>query len=250
MKPQELSSDLIRVHLGCGLITPPGWVNVDGSWNARLAKYPILRRMLHLLRVTSSDKIEVHWNPNVFIHDVRRRLPFRDSSASTVYSSHLFEHLYFEESQQLMRECFRVLTEGGVLRVVVPDLRSIVLEYLGERQIGKPSSSDAQLCPADRLNHRLLMRSPAPPMGNLFYRLYSSWKDFHAHKWMYDADSLMHLMKSAGFTEVQQMPPHESRIESIEQVEDPSRVLNGEGICVEGIKPVTGFPGKLPIPRG
>ena len=50
---------LIRVLLGCGLTTPSVWVNVDGSWNAKLAKHPFLRRALHTLHVTSADKIKV-----------------------------------------------------------------------------------------------------------------------------------------------------------------------------------------------
>jgi len=231
------ANTLIRLHLGCGLITPPGWVNVDGSWNARLAKHPVLRRMLHVLHLTSADKIGVEWNPNVFIHDVRRPLPFKNSSAITVYSSHLLEHLYFDEGQRLIRECFRVLAEGGVLRMVVPDLRTIVQEYLGERPFGEPSNGDRRNRPADRVNERLLMRPPAPPSENVFYQIYSSWKNFHAHKWMYDADSLKFHLEAAGFIDVQQMGLHQSRIEGIEQVEDSSRVLNGEGICVEGIKP-------------
>jgi hypothetical protein len=53
---------------------------------------------------------------------------------------------------------------------------------------------------------------------------------------MYDANSLIHHMESAGFVEVRRMALHESRIDDIEQIEDPSRVLKGEGICVEGIK--------------
>jgi len=236
---------LIRVHLGCGLITPPGWVNVDGSWNARLAKHPALRRVLHVLHVVPADKKEIPWNPEVLIHDLRKHLPFRDGSAGAVYSSHLLEHLYFEDAQHLIRECFRILAEGGVLRIVVPDLRSIVREYLGEHSLRERPNGFEHTCPADRLNQRLLMRSPAPPSENFFYRLYNSWKDFHSHKWMYDADSLKRHMESAGFIDVQQKELHASRIEGIEHVEDPSRVLQGEGICIEGIKPVAGpLPGR------
>jgi hypothetical protein len=228
------------VHLGCGVITPPGWINIDGSWNARLAKYPVLRRALHALHVTSADKIQVPWNPDILIHDLRKPLPFGDGCAATIYSSHLLEHLYFQEGQRLIRECFRTLAEGGVLRIVVPDLRSIVLDYLGENSFPESSNEFEGTCSADRLNQRLLMRSPVPPSRNFFYRLYSSWKDFHTHKWMYDADSLKHHMRSAGFVEVRGMALHESRIAGIEQVEDPSRVLRGEGICIEGVKPVAG----------
>jgi SAM-dependent methyltransferase len=230
----------IRLHLGCGVIAPPGWINIDGSWNARLAKHPVLRRTLHALRVTSADKIQVPWNPEVLIHDLRKPLPFDDDYATAIYSSHMLEHLYFQEGQRFLRECFRTLAEGGVLRIVVPDLRSIVLDYLAEQPFPESSNGFEGTCSADRLNQRLLLRSPIPPSRNFFYRLYSSWKDFHSHKWMYDANSVKHHLGSAGFIEVQEMKLHQSRIDGIELVEDPSRVLKGEGICIEGIKPVAG----------
>jgi predicted SAM-dependent methyltransferase len=171
------------------------------------------------------------------IHDVRNPLPFPTDSADVIYSSHLLEHLYFEEAGKLVRECFRVLKAGGVLRVVVPDLGAIVREYLGKGRIGDPSKDFEAMQPADRVNHRLLMRTPAPPNGNFLYRIYTEWKNFHEHKWMYDPNSLKALFESAGFTEVQEMPMHNSRIAGIEDVEQPSRVANGQGICVEGIKP-------------
>jgi predicted SAM-dependent methyltransferase len=229
---------LIRLNLGCGLITPPGWINVDGSFNARLAKHPVLRRTLHALRVTSADKISVAWNPDILIHNLRKPLPFRDESTAAIYSSHLLEHLYLEEARRLIRETYRVLAQRGILRIVVPDLASIVQEYLGEHPFGESSNGVEHACSADRLNQRLLMRSSAPPSDNLFSRLYNFWMDFHTHKWMYDANSLTRHMESAGFVEVRQMGFHESRIEGIELIEDPSRVLKGEGICIEGVKPI------------
>jgi predicted SAM-dependent methyltransferase len=227
----------IRVHLGCSLITPPNWVNVDGSWNAKHAKHPVLRRPLHLLHVTESDKIKIQWNSKILIHDLRKRLPFRDGSASAIYSSHVLEHMYYDNGQRLIRECSRVLEKGGVLRPVVPDLHTIVREYLGEHPFWESSNGANHVPPADQMNVRLLMKSKSPQSGNLFSRLYGSWMDFHSHKWMYDANSLIHHMESAGFVEVRQMNLHESRIPEIEQVEDPSRVLEGEGICIEGVKP-------------
>jgi hypothetical protein len=70
----------------------------------------------------------------------------------------------------------------------------------------------------------------------VIYRLYTTLKDFHSHKWMYDADSLSRYFREAGFTEVQQMRFLESRIDGIEEVEEASRVLRGEGIIIEGVK--------------
>lgn len=65
-----------RLHLGCGLNTPEGWINLDGSWNARLAKHSTLRRFLKAFHVLPASLLEVPWSPDILNHDVRNPLPF------------------------------------------------------------------------------------------------------------------------------------------------------------------------------
>jgi predicted SAM-dependent methyltransferase len=93
----------------------------------------------------SRDKSRIPWDSTIFIHDIRKSLPFPDGSAAAIYASHVLEHLYFEEGRQLIRESFRVLSGGGLLRIVVPDLNAIVREYLGERPFG-PCQRTWKLC--------------------------------------------------------------------------------------------------------
>jgi predicted SAM-dependent methyltransferase len=233
------AKDFLRLNLGCGLQTPEGWINVDGSWNARLTKHPSVRRLLSYLHFMPKDKSEIPWSSKIFIHDIRKPLPFPDGSATAIYASHVLEHLYLEEARRLIREAFRVLRAGGILRVVVPDLNAIIQEYLGGRPFGELSGEFATLRPADRVNHRLLMHWATPPTGNLLYRIYNSWQDFHSHKWMYDSDSLISLFQAAGFAEAERKGCHQSGIDDIARVEEESRILNGAGVCVEAVKPLS-----------
>lgn len=237
MKSSNCNKDSMRLNLGCGLLAAPGWINIDGSWNARLAKHPFLRRTLSKVGVLPREKSEIPWDSTIFIHDIRKPLPFPDDCATAVYASHVLEHLYFKEGQLLIQESFRVLSGGGILRVVVPDLQAIVREYVGERPLGPLTSEMEALRPADRFNQRLLMRWPTPSSPNVLYRIYDAWQDFHSHKWMYDADSLIALLSRCGFVNIERRDCYESRIAGIREVEDQSRILDGAGVCVEGVKP-------------
>ena len=231
-------SNLRRLNLGCGPGELPGdWINLDGSWNAWFSKLPLLRRVVKAFHLAPADVFDYQWSPSVIVHDVRKRLPFENNSLSAIYSSHVLEHLYYSEAKQVLKECYRVLEPRGILRVVVPDMRFIVMEYL--RAISEHTSAPKprSVNPADLLNQRLLFRKESPPSGNLFFRVYMTWNDFHSHKWMYDSESLCLCFRAAGFVEVGEMQFRQSRIDAIEAVEQAGRVLNGEGICVEGIKP-------------
>jgi SAM-dependent methyltransferase len=127
----SVASRTTRVHLGCGLNTPQGWINVDGSWNARLTKYPALRKLLGSLHIAPRALTNIAWDRQLLCHDLRKVLPFADNSVEAIYASHLVEHLYHEEAKRLLQECFRVLKPAGVLRLVVPSLETIVAEYMG-----------------------------------------------------------------------------------------------------------------------
>lgn len=226
-----------KLHLGCGLNTPTGWINIDGSLNARMAKYPALRSILQRLRLAPEKQVQIPWNSTILIHDLRKPLPFQTASIEAIYASHVLEHLYLSDAKCLLKDCFRVLRPGGILRMVVPDLRAIIDEYWAHTSFEQPTKESGEPRPADKVNMRLLMRSMDPPSGNLLYRLYSALYDFHSHKWMYDTDSLSAYFQWAGFMDIGEMAYKQSRIDDIESVEQPDRLLNGAGVCVEGVKP-------------
>lgn len=222
-----------KLHLGCGLVTPPTWLNVDGSLNVRLGKYPLVRSIARAVGLTDS---KAQFDKNVHWHDLRKPLRWADNSFDAIYASHLFEHMYVDEVKRLLLECKRVLAPGGALRIVVPDLAVLIQGYNTGKfpEWTKDHIHDAPR--ADMFVTGLLMRYAEAPRGGLFKRIYSSMFDFHSHKWMYDGESLAARLTEAGFRDVRRMGFGESRIDGILDVERELRVVDGAGVVVEGVK--------------
>ncbi len=61
-----------------------------------------------------------------------RGLPYSDRSVKGIYCCNFVEYLTQTELLIFMRECRRALIPGGVIRVVTPDLRSIVGRYIAD----------------------------------------------------------------------------------------------------------------------
>ena len=112
----------LKLNIGCGTSGIDGWVNIDNSPSILLSRLPLGRQIFR-----TPD-----WPRGVRRADVRKRIPFPDSSVSCIYSSHTFEHFTYEESRAVAQECFRVLRLGGILRIVVPDLGIMVHDYLAD----------------------------------------------------------------------------------------------------------------------
>lgn len=227
----------LKVNLGCGPgPQPSGWVHIDGSWNARLARFHSLRRALSSMRIIPAENAELAWEPDLVPANLCKQLPFGSGTVDYVYASHVFEHLYNDDARRLLLECHRMLRPGGIIRLVVPDLRWLAQRYLAE--VSRPEATADSDPPADRFMEDLHLRPPSRPGGHFLFRAYSALTEFHTHKWMYDAESLIQRLSAAGFQSVEQRPFLDSRIPGIDQVEKGYRVLDGAGICVEGQKPV------------
>ena len=222
-KNKFTQNNLEKLHLGCGLNTPSGWLNVDGSWNALFAKFRFLRKFLSKLGIIDQSKVNINWDHKIFIHDVRKPLPFKDNSFKYIYASHLLEHLYFEEAMNLLKECLRVLKPGGILRVMVPNLQEIIGRYMENKK-------NSNRLAADIFVEELGFRNKQSIKGSFLYRFYFCFKDFHTHKWMYDADSLIYHLEDIGFVDIKQMEIYQSRIEDIKEIE------KNKGLIIEGMK--------------
>jgi len=57
-------------------------------------------------------------------------LPLAAKSVACVYASHTFEHINVFRLPLVLAECHRVLIDGGWVRIVVPDARKSMEEYL------------------------------------------------------------------------------------------------------------------------
>jgi len=102
MIPESGFQKLKLLNLGCGSHYHPDWLNVD-------------------FHSTGSG---------VKAHNLNKGIPFEDNSFDVVYNSHLLEHFPKSYAPVFLKDCHRVLRNGGIIRVVVPDLEQIVRWYL------------------------------------------------------------------------------------------------------------------------
>jgi predicted SAM-dependent methyltransferase len=91
----------MKLHLGCGKRHIPGFVHIDA------VDYP------HVDHVASIDNLS-------FI---------QDSSVDLIYNCHVLEHFKRRDVERVLREWYRVLKPGGVLRISVPDFAKLCEVY-------------------------------------------------------------------------------------------------------------------------
>jgi len=220
----------VLLNIGSGPAVAPGWISIDGSWQARFAGRPMAARVVSLL----TGRQVGYWPAGIRCLDVRRGLPFADNSASVVYSSHMIEHLFRNEAGAFLRDARRVLAPGGICRIVVPDIRSMVQWYV-ERNGAAPSHGEASQ--SDRLMEMLGVSSSSSPPRSIL-GAYRRLTDFDRHKWMYDEPGLIALFRESGFASPGARGPLESDIPSgaLAAVEKRERMDGGAGICVEARK--------------
>jgi predicted SAM-dependent methyltransferase len=105
---------LRQVHLGCGLVDVPGWINID------------IRPAPH-----------IHFRSGV------EHLPMlADASVDRIYCSHCLEHISHLRTKDVLTEWRRVLKPGGVLQLSVPDFDLLLHAYV---ELG--NDMEGILCP-------------------------------------------------------------------------------------------------------
>jgi len=150
--PQESG---LKIHLGCGKRYLPGYVHVD------VDDFP------HI----------------TYKHDIASLPMFDDGSADILYSCGALPYFDRCEVMDVLKEWYRVLKKGGILRLSVPDFDSIIRIYI---------QSDRDL-------------SSLGVLGPLYGRWHintASGKTLFYHKTVYNFRALSTLLESIGFGNV------------------------------------------------
>jgi predicted SAM-dependent methyltransferase len=154
-----------RVHIGSGPNLLPGWINVD------LNPLPGLDLAL----------------------DVRKGLPFHD--VTLLFAEHFLEHLTLEEGLAFLKDCRRILTTGGTLRLSTPNLDWVILtHYHGSSAASREDAINDSL----RLN-----------------RAFHGW----GHRFLYNGAMLEGTLRAAGFERVRFEKYRESSVPELRGLE-------------------------------
>ena len=112
--------------------------------------------------------------------DSRCSFPFEPNSVDFIVSSHMLEHLDWNEGLNFLRECYRVMKFGAVMRIAVPDLSTMIIKYLNNN-----------LQDLDQMNLN------AASNDQQSFKFWSFL--FDNHKIAYDINSLTKIGNLAGF---------------------------------------------------
>lgn len=97
----NLEKDQINLHLGCGYINHPKFINIDAL-----------------------SAPHIH-----YIRNIENLSIFKDDSVDLIYACHCLEHFSYVKVPQVLAEWFRVLKKGGILRLSVPDFDVLLSIY-------------------------------------------------------------------------------------------------------------------------
>lgn len=187
------------LHIGCGKAPIQGAVNIDNSFSLLLSRLRLLYLLLEKTGFLSGENIELidFYRKHKIKYGNALRLKYADNSIDIIYTSHMLEHLTREELKVFLRQASRILKPGGILRIVIPDMRRIIDDY----------SRDGDM---DRLIERSLLVND---YGNsLKAKLKYVMFGWRGHQWMYDEASFLKLLKGWGFQAVMVLKPGETHI--------------------------------------
>lgn len=97
----------MKLHLGCGKRYISGYVHID------LVNYE------HIDYLTSIDDLGM----------------FDNDTIDVIYSCHVLEHFHRNKLNKVLKEWYRVLKPGGILRTSVPDFEALCELYLEKKDL-------------------------------------------------------------------------------------------------------------------
>lgn len=193
------SNNIKKLHIGCGDHALPGWLNSD--------YYPVSDNVLRL--------------------DASKAFPFKDDTFDFIFTEHMIEHICYADAAAMLKECHRVLKDGGKIRVSTPDLEVLTEVYRNSRS-GLEQDFVVYHC----------TKHDSPYLSEIF--VVNDYFRLWGHSFIYDQDTLTALLVEAGFVDIQRRQIAESpepELRSIDNVHRmPAGLLDFTSICLEGVK--------------
>ncbi len=146
----------VKIHFGCGHHKLGQWINVD---------------------------IEPSCKPDL-IADLTQNLPFKADSVDYIHSEDFLDQIELKAAYHFLQECFRILREDGVMRLLTPNLYEFARRYL---------KGDQEIIPLWRKEVGIPLRT------NTLCEVFNLGMRLLGHRFLYDESALIQVLHECGF---------------------------------------------------
>ena len=172
-------NDIKKIQFGCGPNFLQGWLNTD--------------------IYKGSDEV-------VYL-DITRELAIPPNSFHYITSEHLIEHITFDQAKVFLKECFRILKKDGVIRIVTPDLQTILNLYNNTT-----AENDRYI---QHIISNFIPNAPYNPEVFVINNAFRNW----GHQFLYDKATLINLLTDVGFKDIHEVKPGVSSHEHLNNID-------------------------------
>ena len=168
----------VLIHIGCGLRNSPEFINIDA------------RPLAHV---------------HIATDDITSLGDFQTGTVDLVYMCHILEHIRKDDLKNVLLEMNRVLKDGGVLRISVPDFDKLIEVY-------NASAKDV-----NAISNQL--------MGGQDH-------EYNIHYSVFNRGRLSELLREAGFHKVVPWDPDNCEYHDFKDRASRKMKVNGEEIMI------------------
>jgi len=157
-------------------------------------------------------------------------IPLDENSCSTIFTSHMFEHIPHVKLEGILLEFNRVLNEDGIVRILCPDLKKAATAYVNnDSDFFNEAKLEDEALRTDLGYGGMFMNFIVSPGQDtaLYDRGLNEFIAGYAHLYSYDFLMLKTLLERTGFYEIKQKNFCDSILEDYH-----------EPLHVEGLPPV------------
>lgn len=193
----EKKDQMIKLNIGSGPSVFPGWTNLDREDVSSYLKFLMVASFEGMppQQVELTKKLRAAGEVDFRVHDIVNGVPYPDNSVDRIYLGQIVEHLSpRHQFPALMKECYRALRPGGIMRITTPDLDLLIQAYLNNEMDKFNNDQPAwykDLLPSEKL--AMIMYGS----GND-----ERWNNYSGHMFLYTKYSMKKSLESFGFKNI------------------------------------------------
>ncbi|MDP2946729.1 MAG: methyltransferase domain-containing protein [Nanoarchaeota archaeon] len=209
----------IGINLGSEDNTIKEYAGIDGSFLIYLGRSHLpnfLKKIIYNKSCTADHRsfsqfLKSIKEKRIIHHNLSYGIPFHSNSIGHIYTSHFIEHLNGNDAVKLLRECYRCLKKGGILRIVVPPIENEI-ERMRESTKKYEQNKDSK------------------PIQEFIAFAEKNRNHFSFHRRMYSYKDLEKILQNTGFKKIFKRKFKEGNMPKTKEIEVR------DGLIIEAIK--------------